>query len=79
MRDSECARSVSMLICNLISDGYLLVPGEISLQELSRKTGFTPQQIGSCHAQISKILLGKSYDTRKCGTPKIIQVSHKSN
>lgn len=79
MRDSECARNVAILICNLISDGYLLVPGEISLQELSRKTGFTPQQIGSCYSQIARILFEKGYTTRKCGTPKIIQVSHKPN
>lgn len=75
MRDSECTREVVMLICNLISEGYLLVPGEISLQELSRKIGCTPQQIGSCYSQIEKMLVEKKYATRKCGTPKVIQVS----
>lgn len=75
MRDSECARDVSILIYKMIFDGYLLVPGEISLQELSRKIGCTPQKIGSCYSQIERMLLEKNYATRKCGIPKVIQVS----
>lgn len=77
MREIDCSIDVAELIKKMIDDKILLVPGSISLEQLKNRTGYSNNLIGKSFQLIERILLENGYSCRKCGTPRIIQISKK--
>lgn len=72
---SEDGKKVAIEILQDLKKGYLIVPGEIALQELSRRTGVSPQNIGMAFdPYVIKPLENQGYMVRKCGKPARIEV-----
>lgn len=79
MREIDCSISVAELIKKMIGDHILLIPGSISLEQIKIRTGYPNNLIGQSFPLIEKILLENGYSCRKCGTPRIIQISKKAS
>ena len=75
---AECGIEVVKFILDSVDKKSFCIPGDIPLQYLSLKTGYTPQLIGSSFEDnIKKALLANGIISRKAGIPGKIQLTNK--
>lgn len=78
---SECGLKVVKFVLTIIANKNITLPGEISLQSISRETGYTPKLIGSSFDDYIKGALFDNFlIVKKAGKPCRLQIrSRKTN
>ncbi|MDP1658300.1 MAG: hypothetical protein Q8L73_02985 [Methylotenera sp.] len=76
MAISQAGQDATAFILNQIELGVLRLPMDVSLERVAKNTGNSEQNIGSAFDfYIKPSLAEKGIFSRKCGKPKIIQLS----
>ncbi len=76
MSENDCGRDVANYIINEVDEERIKLPDDIRLKYLSDKLGYTPHLIGRAHDyNITRLLKQKGIISRKCGTPRRLQLS----
>lgn len=77
-RVSTAGQDATKYILQEINNGNLILPREITLQQIAKFIQTTPQVVGTAYDDyIRKPLAAKGISSRKCGTPVCIQLSRK--
>lgn len=74
---SKVWQDATELILRELETGVLHLPTGIALTRIASRVGSTPQVVGMAYADyIAKPLLAKGIASRKCGTPRSIELEH---
>lgn len=77
-RISTAGQDATKIILEQLNAGILILPTEISLNQIGKLIHATPQVVGMAYdPYIQKTLAAKGISTRKCGSPVRIQLSKK--
>ncbi|MBI4807482.1 MAG: hypothetical protein HY799_00815 [Nitrosomonadales bacterium] len=77
-RISTAGQDSIKLILQQVNDGILVLPTEITLQQIGKFIQATPQVVGMSYDDyIRKPLAAKGIASRKCGSPVRIQLFKK--